>query len=117
LEGGRGTGTRLLQPATVSEMWRDHTGNLPSAMPGRSTVRRGLGLELAAEHYHGALRSIDSAGHTGFTGTSLVIDPHRETIAVLLSNRVHPSRKRQGINDSRQAVADAAAMISNPLPN
>jgi CubicO group peptidase (beta-lactamase class C family) len=40
-------------------------------------------------------------GHTGFTGTSLWIDPDRELIVVLLSNRVHPTRENEAIKDFR----------------
>jgi CubicO group peptidase (beta-lactamase class C family) len=48
-----------------------------------------------------------SFGHTGFTGTSLWIDPDRGVFVALLSNRVHPSRQGPGIQDVRAAVADA----------
>ena len=47
-------------------------------------------------------------GHTGFTGTSLWIDPSRDLFVLLLSNRVNPSRERTGIADVRVRVADAA---------
>src|SRR5690606_41859385 len=43
----------------------------------------------------GDLFSPRSFGHTGFTGTSLWIDPDRELYAILLTNRVHPSRENQ----------------------
>ena len=48
-----------------------------------------------------------SFGHTGFTGTSLWIDPERRLFVVLLTNRVHPSRENNAIRDVRRAVADA----------
>ena len=48
-------------------------------------------------------------GHTGFTGTSVWIDPARNLFVVLLTNRVDPSRARTGIGAVRIAVADAAA--------
>lgn len=47
-------------------------------------------------------------GHTGFTGTSLWMDPSRDLFVLLLSNRVNPSRERTGIADVRVRVADAA---------
>jgi CubicO group peptidase (beta-lactamase class C family) len=46
-------------------------------------------------------------GHTGFTGTSLWIDPDRETYVVLLTNRVCPSRENDAIKMVRPAVHDA----------
>ncbi|WP_456385020.1 serine hydrolase domain-containing protein [Desulfolithobacter sp.] len=49
----------------------------------------------------GRLLSPDSVGHLGFTGTSFWIDPEKETIIVLLTNRVHPSRKNQKIKEFR----------------
>lgn len=47
-----------------------------------------------------------SVGHTGFTGTSLWIDPERELIVVLLTNRVHPTRNNQAIQAFRPGLHD-----------
>lgn len=46
----------------------------------------------------------EAFGHTGFTGTSLVIDPPANRWVVLLANRVHPSREPRGFEDVRKAV-------------
>jgi CubicO group peptidase (beta-lactamase class C family) len=46
-------------------------------------------------------------GHTGFTGTSLWIDPDREIYVVFLTNRVHPTRKNERIRQVRPALHDA----------
>ena len=46
-------------------------------------------------------------GHTGFTGTSLWIDPERDMYAVLLTNRVHPTRSNLAIQHVRRAFHDA----------
>ena len=46
-------------------------------------------------------------GHTGFTGTSLWIDPDQDLYVVLLTNRVHPTREGDGIQEVRRAVHDA----------
>jgi hypothetical protein len=51
--------------------------------------------------------SADSFGHTGFTGTSIWIDPDRELFVVLLTNRVHPTRDNNLVREARSAVADA----------
>ena len=58
-------------------------------------ARRGLGFHLAGtpENYMGDLFPADSFGHTGFTGTSMAIDPHTGFFVILLSNRVHPTRE------------------------
>ncbi len=55
----------------------------------------------------GGLFSDRSFGHTGFTGTSMWIDPERELFVILLTNRVHPTRDNQLIRQARPAVADA----------
>jgi CubicO group peptidase (beta-lactamase class C family) len=46
-------------------------------------------------------------GHTGFTGTSLWIDPDRQVYVTLLTNRVHPDRTNDAIRQVRPAVHDA----------
>jgi CubicO group peptidase (beta-lactamase class C family) len=69
---------------------------------------RGLGWELNQDYYMGHLAAPTSFGHTGFTGTSLVIDPTRQLVVVLLTNRVHPTRDGPSMNPTRQAVANAA---------
>lgn len=46
-------------------------------------------------------------GHTGFTGTSLWVDPERDLYVVLLTNRVHPTRHNDRIGAVRRAVHDA----------
>lgn len=57
-----------------------------------------------------------SFGHTGFTGTSLWVDPDQELFVVLLTNRVHPTRRNSRIGPVRAAVADAiAASIESPV--
>jgi uncharacterized protein YbbC (DUF1343 family)/CubicO group peptidase (beta-lactamase class C family) len=107
LDGGALDGVRLLRPDTVAEMTRNQIGDLEW---------RGLGWELNADYYMGHLASPTTYGHTGFTGTSLVIDPHRQLIVVLLTNRVHPTRNGPSQNPSRQAVADAALAAADAAP-
>ena len=46
-------------------------------------------------------------GHTGFTGTSLWIDPERQLYVVFLTNRVNPTRENNKIRDVRPALHDA----------
>jgi uncharacterized protein YbbC (DUF1343 family)/CubicO group peptidase (beta-lactamase class C family) len=107
LEGGTLDGTRLLTSETVAEMTRNQ-------IPGIDW--RGLGWELNQTYYMGKLASPETYGHTGFTGTSLVVDPRRDLIVVLLTNRVHPTRNGPSMNPTRQAVADAAMDAADAAP-
>jgi CubicO group peptidase (beta-lactamase class C family) len=69
---------------------------------------RALGWDTPSEGSSaGSLFSARSFGHTGFTGTSLWIDPERRLFVVLLTNRVHPTRENDAIRKVRPAVADA----------
>lgn len=55
----------------------------------------------------GTRLSARAIGHTGFTGTSLWIDPEKDLYVAILSNRVHPTRTDQGIQETRRALHDA----------
>ena len=72
------------------------------------TLRRGLGWALKTndENSCGALMSPSTFGHTGFTGTSIWVDPDRDLSVVLLTNNVHHGRT--DLREVRAAVADAA---------
>ena len=54
--------------------------------------------------------SARAIGHTGFTGTSLWIDPTQDLYIVLLTNRVHPARDNNAIQPVRRAIHDAVAL-------
>jgi len=71
-------------------------------------LRRGLGWALKTndENSCGPLMSASTFGHTGFTGTSIWVDPERDLSVVLLTNNVHHGRT--DLRDVRIAVADAA---------
>lgn len=75
-------------------------------VPGSS---RALGWDTRSERgsSSGSYFSRGSFGHTGFTGTSLWIDPVRQIYAVLLTNRVHPTRANRKISAVRRAFHDA----------
>jgi CubicO group peptidase (beta-lactamase class C family) len=51
--------------------------------------------------------SATAFGHTGFTGTSLWIDPYQDRYVVFLSNRVHPTRAGEAMGAVRPALHDA----------
>jgi len=58
----------------------------------------------------GTRMSPHAFGHTGFTGTSLWIDPENDVYVTLLTNRVHPTRENEAIKQVRRAVHDAVMM-------
>lgn len=104
LDGGGG----VLRPGSVELMLTDH--GVPGGVP------HGLGLELDQPWYMGGLAGPRTAGHTGFTGTSLVIDFATGHWVVLLANAVHPCRDwRQG-NAPRAAVATAVGRRRSGRP-
>lgn len=68
----------------------------------------GLGFAIGQSWFMGTLAEAGAAGHTGFTGTSLVLDPATDTFVVLLGNTVHP-RRRPVRNAPRVEVATRMA--------
>jgi CubicO group peptidase (beta-lactamase class C family) len=110
LNGGRYRHTRILDADTVRAM----LVNQNTAFPGDS---HGLGFELDQRWYMDGLSTPVTFGHTGFTGTSIVIDPMSDSFVILLTNRVHPSRDWGSNNPSRRAVARdlARALAVRPL--
>lgn len=92
------SGKGLLSPATLRKAIHNYT-------PGQES-HRGLGFHLAGveESYCGDLFPDDSFGHTGFTGTSIVVDPGTGIFAVLLTNRVHPTRDNMAFSRVRRTL-------------
>jgi CubicO group peptidase (beta-lactamase class C family) len=88
-EGVTAEGTRFLSVPTVRAALCSHTGAL-------STGHRGLGWVLKGDSFDasGDLLSERSYGHTGFTGTSLYVDPEYGLTITLLTNRVHYGRSK-----------------------
>jgi CubicO group peptidase (beta-lactamase class C family) len=102
INGGSYRGHQILHPDTLRQML---TNQIPQ-FPGHD---HGLGFELNQPRYMGRLAGPHTCGHTGFTGTSMVIDIDRQMFVILLTNRVHPSRDWGGINPARAMIADAVA--------
>ncbi|MGW4486684.1 serine hydrolase domain-containing protein [Amycolatopsis sp. NPDC004368] len=95
----------LLKPASHAEMIACHTQGL--------ALRRGLawqGLDVPGSPVGTALEPT-SYGHTGFTGTSLWVEPDRGRYYVLLTNRVHPSRATPGIERVRREFHGSAVLL------
>ncbi len=103
LNGGAYGGRRIAANQTVALFTRR-----AELVPGSS---RALGWDTPSEPSSaGRFFSARSYGHTGFTGTSLWIDPELELIVVLLTNRVHPTRENIAIRRLRPAIHDAVVL-------
>jgi uncharacterized protein YbbC (DUF1343 family)/CubicO group peptidase (beta-lactamase class C family) len=100
---GRLGNVRILASATVARM------TAPSTPAGMAAVR-GLGWDIDSSYSanRGDLFGAGSFGHTGFTGTSLWIDPPTKSYVIFLSNRVHPDGKGD-VTALRGRVATVAA--------
>src|SRR6266702_96792 len=99
LNGGVYAHQRILRRATVTlfttpQRLSGGTRTLGWAVP----TPGGLAGHYFSEH---------SFGHTGFTGTSIWVDPDRQLFVVFLTNRVHPTRENQKIQQVRRDVHDA----------
>ncbi len=110
INNGTYEGTRIVADSTVRLFTR------------RAAGTRALGWDTCATEHGGCGQffSERSFGHTGYTGTSLWIDPDRELFVVLLTNRVHAARARRPalvIADVRADLADAASVsvVDDPL--
>ncbi|GAA3410550.1 serine hydrolase domain-containing protein [Paenibacillus hodogayensis] len=106
LQAGQGRRTEWLKPETVRLMTRNHTPKLKLA--------RGLGWQGKDEEHSpaGELFSPSSYGHTGFTGTSLWMDPEQDVFAILLTNRVHPTRDNPAIKRARAIFHNLALLAA-----
>lgn len=99
LNGGVYAGERYLREETV-KLFTKKQSELSS---------RGLGWDTRSPQGSsaGTLFSPTSFGHTGFTGTSVWVDPERQLFVILLTNRVYPTRDNAKIVQVRPAVHDA----------
>ncbi len=103
LDRGEGNGVRLFSPATVEKF-------TSPASPADQPILRGLGWDIDSPYSsnRGELFPIGSYGHTGFTGTSVWIDPTSRTYVILLTNVVHPHRGKS-LSSLRSRVATIVA--------
>lgn len=111
LQGGRAaSGVHVLSPLTVARMTRPST-------PAHLRDVRGLGWDIDSRYSgnRGDLFSTGSFGHTGFTGTSIWIDPRTRTVVVFLSSRVHPDGGGNVVR-LRGLVATVAASAVGAAP-
>jgi len=98
-----------LQPPAELQTW-----TLRQDQPAGSS--RGLGWDTPSENSSaGSYLSARSFGHTGFTGTSIWVDPTRDLVIVLLTNRVNPTRNTPNFGALRAVIADA--VVRSLFPN
>jgi len=103
LNGGTYNGARILSPLAIEKMTEPQT-------PPNVMVLRGLGWDIDSPFAsnRGELFGVGSYGHTGYTGTSIWIDPVTKTYVILLANRVHPLDKGEVVS-LRTALASLVA--------
>jgi len=112
LNGGIYAHHRLVSRATVQQF---------TARQAIGDSARALGWDVPTPPTSSAGQyfSPNSFGHTGFTGTSLWIDPNRDLFVVLLTNRVNPTRANEQIRKVRPALHDAiieSLGLAKPVP-
>jgi CubicO group peptidase (beta-lactamase class C family) len=105
LGGGARGGVRIVPEETL----RDFTHVQDSALSHRALGWETPSGRNSAGHY----LSRQAFGHTGFTGTSMWMDPARDLFVILLTNRVNPTRQNTRIGGVRIALADAVAAAAD----
>ncbi len=104
LNGGELGGARIVRPQTIADFTRRQD-------PAIS--HRALGWETPnGTNSAGRVMKCPAFGHTGFTGTSIWIDPANDLFVVILTNRVNPTRANSRIGPVRTTIADAASRLS-----
>ncbi len=100
---GAANGVRVFQPMTVRKFTEPGS-------PADQPILRGLGWDIDSpfSSNRGELYPIGSYGHTGFTGTSVWMDPTTNSFVILLTNAVHPKRGKS-LTSLRSRVATAVA--------
>lgn len=103
LNGGQLDGVRVFSPLTIEKFTEPQS-------PPDQPILRGLGWDIDSPYSgnRGELFPIGSYGHTGFTGTSIWIDPSTRTYVILLANSVHPN-PRPPVTPLRSKVATIVA--------
>ena len=112
LNEGSLNGVRIFKPETVRLMT---SVQMPASIP----VRRGLGWDIDSGYSgpRGKIFPVGSYGHTGWTGTSLWIDPTSQTFVIFLSNRNHPDESGNvGALRAKLGTLAAEAIAGTPAP-
>jgi uncharacterized protein YbbC (DUF1343 family)/CubicO group peptidase (beta-lactamase class C family) len=110
LQGGTYRGVRLLSPLAVTKM------TMPATPVNERSVRSlGWDMDSSYSANRGELLPLGSFGHTGFTGTSLWVDPATDLYVIFLSNRVHPDGKGD-VTPLRARISTVAASALTTAP-
>jgi CubicO group peptidase (beta-lactamase class C family) len=108
LNGGEYGGRRFINANTIAQFTRRQS----------ESSSRALGWDTpSANSSAGDYFSTTSFGHTGFTGTSIWMDPEQDVFVILLTNRVNPTRANQKVGPLRRALADAVQQAIIDTPN
>ncbi len=112
LDGGAGNGVRLFSAATVQKF------TSPQSPPDQP-ILRGLGWDIDSPYSsnRGELFPIGSYGHTGYTGTSIWIDPFSRSYVIILTNSVHPHRGHSVVSLRSRIATIAAASFGITAPS
>lgn len=108
LNGGTLDGKRILKPETVALMISQHT-------PAGKDDIRGFGWDIESRYsvFKGMYMPLESFGHTGYTGTSIWIDPSTKTFIILLTNRPD-LMENTAIRDLRTDLSNIAGSFFHP---
>jgi uncharacterized protein YbbC (DUF1343 family)/CubicO group peptidase (beta-lactamase class C family) len=108
-DGVAGNGTRILSAKAVAAMTKPYCAG--------GTCVRGLGWDMESPYSRGfnAAFCKGSFGHTGYTGTSIWVDPCSKTFLIILTSRLHP-HGRGSCTELRARVADTVAHVAHLGP-
>lgn len=107
MRGGEVNGVRILSPLGVKKFTEPHS------LPGNGTRSLGWDVDTGFTAQRGELFPAgDGYGHTGFTGTSIWIDPPSKTAIIILTNRVHPDDKGNATELRRQIGTIVASAVT-----
>ncbi len=88
-----------------------------TALQEPAGASRALGWAKPSErNWTGAAFAATAYGHTGFTGTSMWVDPQSQLFIILLTNRVHPGRDNLKIDEARQAISESVIKVIRAAP-
>lgn len=108
LQKGSYDGMEFIKPETV-KMWTKKQSTI-------STRALGWDTRSPERSSAGSLFSPNSFGHTGFTGTSVWVDPEREAFVILFTNRVNPTRNNSKLTPLRPRLHDAVIKALEQTP-
>ena len=109
---GDANGVRLFDPATIGEF-------TTPASPADQPILRALGWDIDSPYSsnRGELFPIGSFGHTGWTGTSMWMDPATDTFVIVLTNVVHPKHGKSLVSFRSRIATAVAAHYGMLIPN